>query len=63
MPTLGLTVISIREAIENCGLAGDAVESALKCLLKESKIYIKDGDSFFVTEDCRQQKDGKDGKK
>ena len=53
----------VREAIENYGLAGDAVESALESLLKESKIYIKDGDSFFVSEDSRQQKDGKDGKK
>lgn len=37
----------IREAIENNGLAKHAVESALESLLKESKIYIKDGDSFL----------------
>ena len=53
----------VREATENYGLAGDSVETALESLLKESKIYIKDGDSFFVTEDSRQQKDGKTGKK
>ena len=53
----------VREAIENYGLAGDSVETALESLLKESKIYIKDGDSFFVTEDSRQQKDGKTGQK
>ena len=53
----------VREAIENHGLAGGAVESTLESLLNESKIYIKDGDSFYVTEDSFQQKDGKAGKK
>ena len=53
----------VREAIGNYGLAGDAVENALESLLKESKIYIMDGDSLFVTEVSSQQKDGKAGKK
>ena len=49
----------IREAIENHGLIGSEVESTLQSLLNESKIYIKDGDSFYVSNESHKRIDGK----
>ena len=49
----------ICEPIENHGLIGSEVESTLQSLLNESKIYIKDGDSFYVSNESHQRIDGK----
>ena len=52
----------ISEATENHGLIGSEVESTLQSLLNESKIYIKDGDFFYVTNESHQRIDGKSDK-